>query len=177
MMGNNPSDFKGPKNPVEQVSWDDCQKFLEKLNAKVGSGAREVRIAHGGTVGICLPGGEHDALLLWGRCSRGWASMRGMARTRATRHTRWARRNRTLGGCTTCTGTYGSGVRMVMMTGIMRTHRRTIRRGLLRAARVIRGGRWFDSAGGCRSAFRSNFGPGIRCSYLGLRVSLVPADE
>ena len=77
----------------------------------------------------------------------------------------------------TCTGTYGSGVRTVMMTGIMRTHRRTIRRGLLRARRVIRGGRWFDSAGGCRSAFRSNFGPAIRCSYLGLRVSLVPADE
>ena len=34
VMGNNPSQFKGPKNPVEQVSWDDCQKFLGKLNAK-----------------------------------------------------------------------------------------------------------------------------------------------
>ena len=37
VMGNNPSYFKGPKNPVEQVSWDDCQKFLEKVNAKVGT--------------------------------------------------------------------------------------------------------------------------------------------
>jgi formylglycine-generating enzyme required for sulfatase activity len=37
VMGNNPSHFKGPKNPVEQVSWDDCQKFLEKLNAKIGT--------------------------------------------------------------------------------------------------------------------------------------------
>ena len=36
VMGNNPSNFKGPKNPVEQVSWDDCQQFLEKLNAKSG---------------------------------------------------------------------------------------------------------------------------------------------
>src|SRR5208283_3684531 len=34
VMGNNPSYFKGPKNPVEQVSWDDCQKFLDNLNAK-----------------------------------------------------------------------------------------------------------------------------------------------
>ena len=36
VMGNNPSRFKGPKNPVETVSWDDCQQFLDKLNAKVG---------------------------------------------------------------------------------------------------------------------------------------------
>ena len=34
VMGNNPSQFKGPKNPMEEVSWDDCQKFLEQLNAK-----------------------------------------------------------------------------------------------------------------------------------------------
>ena len=33
VMGNNPSKFKGPDRPVEEVSWNDCQKFLEKLNA------------------------------------------------------------------------------------------------------------------------------------------------
>ena len=33
IMGNNPSRFKGNDNPVEQVSWSDCQKFLERLNA------------------------------------------------------------------------------------------------------------------------------------------------
>ena len=37
MMGSNPSHFKGPKNPVEMVSWDDCQQFLDKLNAKFGA--------------------------------------------------------------------------------------------------------------------------------------------
>ena len=36
VMGNNPSRFKGPKNPVERVSWDDCQTFLGKLNVKTG---------------------------------------------------------------------------------------------------------------------------------------------
>jgi formylglycine-generating enzyme required for sulfatase activity len=36
VMGNNPSHFKGPTNPVENVSWDDCQAFLGKLNAKLG---------------------------------------------------------------------------------------------------------------------------------------------
>jgi len=37
VMGSNPSDFKGPKNPVEQVTWDNCQQFLAKLNAKIGT--------------------------------------------------------------------------------------------------------------------------------------------
>ena len=33
VMGSNPSHFKGAKNPVESLSWDDCQEFLKKLNA------------------------------------------------------------------------------------------------------------------------------------------------
>ena len=36
VMGSDPSHFKGAQNPVDYVLWDDCQKFLEKLNAKVG---------------------------------------------------------------------------------------------------------------------------------------------
>jgi len=35
VMGSNPSNFKGAKNPVEQVSWDDCQNFITKLKEKV----------------------------------------------------------------------------------------------------------------------------------------------
>ena len=35
IMGNNPSYFKGDlSRPVEQVSWIDCQEFIEKLNAR-----------------------------------------------------------------------------------------------------------------------------------------------
>lgn len=33
VMGSNPSDHKGSKLPVEQVSWYDCQEFIHKLNA------------------------------------------------------------------------------------------------------------------------------------------------
>ena len=33
VMGSNPSFFKGGDNPVENMSWDDCQKFLKKLNS------------------------------------------------------------------------------------------------------------------------------------------------
>jgi len=35
IIGSNPSQFKGTKNPVDSVSWDDCQKFLEALKEKV----------------------------------------------------------------------------------------------------------------------------------------------
>jgi formylglycine-generating enzyme required for sulfatase activity len=37
VMGSNPSKFKGAKNPVESVTWDNCQKFLEALQGKVPS--------------------------------------------------------------------------------------------------------------------------------------------
>ena len=35
-MGNNPSQNKGRTLPVEQVSWDDVQQFITKLNQKTG---------------------------------------------------------------------------------------------------------------------------------------------
>ena len=31
-IGENPSHFKGPDRPVENVSWDQCQEFLKRLN-------------------------------------------------------------------------------------------------------------------------------------------------
>jgi formylglycine-generating enzyme required for sulfatase activity len=36
VMGKNPSKSKGDNLPVDQVSWDDCQKFLSKLNRITG---------------------------------------------------------------------------------------------------------------------------------------------
>ena len=33
VTGTNPSRFQGADRPVEQVSWEDCQKFITKLNA------------------------------------------------------------------------------------------------------------------------------------------------
>lgn len=36
VMGSNPSRFKGGKLPVEQVSWNDCQTFITKLNQLTG---------------------------------------------------------------------------------------------------------------------------------------------
>lgn len=41
VMGSNPSYFSGyPQRPVEQVSWDDCQEFIKKLNQLTGKNFR-----------------------------------------------------------------------------------------------------------------------------------------
>ena len=36
VMGSNPSQVQGPKLPVENVTWDDCQTFIKKLNELTG---------------------------------------------------------------------------------------------------------------------------------------------
>ena len=40
VMGGNPSRFTGSQRPVEQVSWNDCQEFIERLNALTGKNFR-----------------------------------------------------------------------------------------------------------------------------------------
>jgi len=40
VMGKDPNDTKGAKLPVTDVSWNDCQEFIKKLNAKTNGGYR-----------------------------------------------------------------------------------------------------------------------------------------
>ena len=40
IMGSNPSETKGARFPVNKVSWNDCQQFIKKLNAKTNGGYR-----------------------------------------------------------------------------------------------------------------------------------------
>ena len=40
VMGSNPSNWEGDNLPVEDVSWNDCQTFLRKLNAMTGKNFR-----------------------------------------------------------------------------------------------------------------------------------------
>ena len=45
VMGNNPSKFPDDWNPVEQVSWDDCQGFLKKLQSEIRNPKSEFSFA------------------------------------------------------------------------------------------------------------------------------------
>ena len=40
VMGSNPSNFKGDNLPVESVSWNDCQAFINRLNSYTGRNFR-----------------------------------------------------------------------------------------------------------------------------------------
>ena len=40
VMGDNPSNTQGRNLPVTGVSWNDCQEFIKKLNAKTDCGYR-----------------------------------------------------------------------------------------------------------------------------------------
>jgi formylglycine-generating enzyme len=35
VIGESPSHFKGPNRPVENISWDDCHRFISKLNERI----------------------------------------------------------------------------------------------------------------------------------------------
>ncbi len=62
VMGNNPSYFDGqPDNPVERVTWDDCQSFFEKLN-ELGQGT--FRLPSEAEWELRCAGGYPDGVLL-----------------------------------------------------------------------------------------------------------------
>jgi formylglycine-generating enzyme required for sulfatase activity len=69
VMGNNPSRFKGRSNPVEQVSWNDVQEFINRLNKQEGhdryrlpTEAEWEYAARAGTTGVYSFGNDAGSL-------------------------------------------------------------------------------------------------------------------
>ena len=71
--------------PVENVSWDDCQEFIARVNERSKESGLGVPLAEGGGMGVCLPGraaGRQESIA---RSIFTWTSRRiSCSRTRRT---------------------------------------------------------------------------------------------
>ena len=163
VMGSNPSalDECGPDCPVEQVSWDDVQEFIRRLNAAVGveryrlpTEAEWEYAARAGTSGDRY--GDLDAIA-WNRDNSGFRTHPvGQKAPNA-----WGLYDM-LGNVWEWTQDwYGH------YPGGFVTDPRGPASG---SGRVSRGGGWHLGAMYCRASFRYNGSPGDRLSYLGFRL-------
>ena len=177
VMGGNPSHFKGPKNPVEQVSWDDCQKFLGKLNKRQGSPAgkfalpTEAQWEYACRVGSTTRYyfGNDEARLgdyaWYGKNSDSKAHPVGEKKPNAF-------------GLYDMHGNVWEWCQDWLENGYYATSPTDDPGGPPSgSSRVFRGGSWNSPAEECRSAYRTCGEPGFRNFHVGLRVSRVPADR
>ena len=166
VMGSNPSNFKGVKRPVDNVSWNDCQEFIRKLNAMTG---RRFRLpteaeweyaARGGnrSQGYKYSGSNNLNSVAWYRDNSG-----------ETTHDVGQKSPNELGiydmsgnvweWCSDWYGNYSSS----SQTNPTGSYSGSIR--------VSRGGSWYSDARYCRVSTRSNFTPDRRYISLGLRLA------
>ena len=159
-----PSQFKGADRPVETVSWNDVQAFLQALHERMPrlamalpSEAQWEYACRAGTTDARY--GEVDAIAWY------------LAATRAAKRIRFGRSRPTLGGCMTCSGTYGSGA-MTVCVAMTSVHAYDpigpMHEGTLR---VLRGGSWLNPARFVRAAYRTTANPSHRDSDYGFRLS------
>lgn len=167
VMGTNPSGFKGDNLPVENVSWEDAQEFIRKLNAITGKNYRlptEAEwefAARGGnsSYGYKYSGSNNIDNVAWYYGNSG-----------SKTHPVGTKSPNELGiydmagnvweWCQDRYGIYNSG---------SQTNPHGPSSG---SYRLIRGGSWLNDAWYCRVASRNYYPPGYRNNPLGLRLAL-----
>ena len=167
VMGSNPSNFKGDNLPVEQVSWDDCQEFIDKLNSMTGRKFRlptEAEWEYAARGGMKSRGYRYSGS---GNISDvAWYTDNSDSKT----HPVGTKQSNELGlydmaGNVSewCQDWYGSYVSSFQTnpTGAVSG-----------SDRVACGGSWYNDARICRSSFRSHCTPDARYGNLGLRLVL-----
>ncbi len=184
VMGSNPSKLKGSNLPVETVSWDDCQIFIERLSHFAG---RRFRLpteaeweyaARGGkkNCGYKYSGSDQvgDVAWLWENCGdkplRGRFDPEKIIKHNCRAHDVKTKKGNELGlydmsgnvweWCQDWWGNYSSG---------SHTNPTGPSSG---SYRVCRGGSWFFGSWYCRVSYRTHFTPDFRNDLLGLRIAL-----
>jgi len=167
VMGVNPSHFKGPRLPVEMVSWEDAVAFCKKVSEKTGQTVRlptEAEWEHAcraGTTTMYYTGdtkADLDRVAWYGANSKETTHPVGQKAANA-----WGLHDmhgNVWEWCLDLGQEYCSPAAAVDPQGPSDGQ-----------YRVVRGGSWhFDDAGYCRSASRLGYDPGYRDPRFGFRV-------
>ena len=167
VMGSNPSNFKGDNLPVEEVSWNDCQEFISKLNSLTG---RKFRLPTEAEWEYAARGGKKSRSYQYSGSSNisdvAWYDGNSVNKT----HPVGTKQANELGiydmtgnvweWCSDWYGFYSSS---------SQTNPTGADSG---SGRVCRGGGWCDDAVCCRLSFRDCTPPDWRGYNLGLRLAL-----
>ena len=169
VMGTNPSVFKGRTNPVENVSWEDVQTFIARLNEKEGTKAYrlpteaewEYAARAGGTGKYCFGDDEGElGAYAWYDDNSG-EKTHPVGQLKANT---W--------GLYDVHGNVWEWTQDWYSDSYYASSPGTDPVGPTSGSdRVWRGGSWDDSAYRARAASRSSNTPGVRSYYLGFRLS------
>ena len=166
VMGNNPSNFKGSKRPVENVSWNYCQEFIRRLNAMTGkhfrlpTEAEWEYAARGGnrSQGYKYSGSNNLNSVAWYYDNSGKTS-HDVGQKSPNELGIYDMSGNVWEWCSDWYGNYSSSSQ-TNSTG-----------SYSGSNRVYRGGGWAGNAWDCRSSNRHNNAPSSGSSALGLRLA------
>lgn len=168
LMDNNPSYFKGDNLPVEQVSWDDCQKFINKLNDITG---RKFRLPTEAEWEYAARGGKKSRGYQYSGSNKisdvTWYSSNSEHKTQPV-----GLKLANELGLYDMSGNVNEWCfdRFGFYSALSQTNPLGADDGI---CRVYRGGSWEQTAGFCRSSDRSNYGTSKNRIYnLGFRLAL-----
>lgn len=167
VMGDNPSKFRGQNNPVEMVSWNDCQEFVKRLNQLTGkqfrlpTEAEWEYAARGGcrSQGYKYAGSNNLSDVAWFDDNSG-SKTHPVAQKMANELGLYDMSGNVWEWCNDWFGNYSSSPQYNPHGAISG------------GRRVLRGGSWNYSARGCRVSYRYFSNPDYRFNYFGLRLSL-----